>query len=151
MYCTPISGQCEQFSIREGTLARAAGGEFFTAMIFPPCRGSREAGFYQRLFRTADIRDVNSEYTRGRVEQLGCPFAKLHKLPMGLNLDDFVFRERTLKAGEPVRIMTVARLVEIKGPQGAIRAVARLRERHAGLRYEHRRRRAASPSNWSNW
>jgi len=93
-------------------------------------------GVYQRLFRTADSVTVNSEYTRGRVEQLGCPPAKLHMLPMGLNLDDFVFRERTLKAGEPIRILTVARLVEIKGHEGAIRAVARLRERHAGVRYD---------------
>jgi len=93
-------------------------------------------GVYQRLFRTADIVTVNSEYTRGRVEQLGCPLAKLHKLPMGLNLDDFVFRERTLQAGEPIRILTVARLVEIKGHEGAIRAVARLRERHPGVRYD---------------
>jgi len=93
-------------------------------------------GVYQRLFRTADIVTVNSEYTRGRVEQLGCPPTKLHKLPMGLNLGDFVFRERMLKAGEPIRILTVARLVEIKGHDGAIRAVARLRERHPDLRYD---------------
>jgi len=46
-------------------------------MIFPPCRGSKGSGVYQRLFRTADIVTVNSEYTRGRVEALGCPFAKL--------------------------------------------------------------------------
>jgi colanic acid/amylovoran biosynthesis glycosyltransferase len=70
------------------------------------------------------------------VEQLGCPPAKLHKLPMGLNLDDFVFRQRSLKAGESIRILTVARLVEIKGHDCAIRAVARLRERHTGVRYD---------------
>src|SRR5712692_622388 len=93
-------------------------------------------GVYQRLFRTADIVTVNSEYTRGRVQQLGCLPAKLHKLPMGLNLDDFVFRERTWNAGEPIRILTVARLVEIKGHESAIRAVARSRERHAGVRYD---------------
>jgi hypothetical protein len=36
---------------------------------------------YQRLFETADAVTVNSNYTRGRVEALGCPPSKLKNFP----------------------------------------------------------------------
>ncbi len=81
---------------------------------------------YQRLFDTADAVTVNSEYTRLHVERLGCPAAKLHKLPVGLDPAEFPFRERTRKTDEPVRILSIGRLVEIKGHEFVIRAIAKL-------------------------
>lgn len=94
------------------------------------------AGIYHRLFETADAVTVNSDYTRARVEKLGCPPSKLDKLPVGLDPDAFPFRERALKVGEPVRLLTVGRLVEIKGHEYVIRAVAKLREHRPGIRYD---------------
>ena len=102
------------------------------------------ARVYQKLFATADAVTVNSDYTRRQVETLGCPAARLHKLPVGLDPDAFPFRERALKPGEPVRILTVARLTEIKGHAFVVRAVAKLRELRAEVRYRCAR-------NWSNW
>jgi colanic acid/amylovoran biosynthesis glycosyltransferase len=93
-------------------------------------------GMYAQLFDTADVVTVNSDYTRKRVEALSCPPAKLVRLPVGLNPDDFPFRERVPRPGEPIRILTVARLVEIKGHEHVIRAVARVRERHPNVRYD---------------
>jgi len=84
------------------------------------------ADVYRRLFATADGITVNSDYTRQRVEKLGCPTAKLHKLPVGLDMNTFPFHERTPKPDEPVRILTVARLTAIKGHEFVIRAMARL-------------------------
>lgn len=94
------------------------------------------AGMYRRLFETADAITVNSDYTRERVEQLGCPPAKLRKMPVGLNPDEFTFRERVPDSDKPVRLLTVGRLVEIKGHALAIRAVATLRVRHPDIRYD---------------
>jgi len=91
---------------------------------------------YRKLFETVDAVTVNSEYTRQQVEKLGCPVAKLHKLPVGLDPDEFPFRERTRPAGESIRILTLARLTEIKGHEFALRAVAKLRERHPAIRYD---------------
>ncbi len=93
-------------------------------------------GMYQRLFETADAVTVNSSYTRARVEKLGCPPSKLHPLPVGLNLSEFPFRERSVQAGEPVRILTVGRLVEIKGHEFVIRAISKLREQQCNLHYD---------------
>src|SRR5204863_6331661 len=45
---------------------------------FPRTHGPK---VYERLFTAANAVTVNSDYTRGRVRALGCPDAKLVKLP----------------------------------------------------------------------
>jgi colanic acid/amylovoran biosynthesis glycosyltransferase len=67
---------------------------------------------------------------------LGCPATKLQLLPVGLNPTEFEFHERTLKAGETVRFLTVARLVEIKGHEFALRAFAKFRGTNANAHYD---------------
>jgi colanic acid/amylovoran biosynthesis glycosyltransferase len=94
------------------------------------------AGMYQRLFETADVITVNSDFTRGRVKALGCANEKLRMLPVGLDLGKFPFRERRPGENEPVRIITVARLVEIKGHEYAVRAMGHLRARGFNVRYD---------------
>jgi colanic acid/amylovoran biosynthesis glycosyltransferase len=91
---------------------------------------------YEKLFATADRVTVNSEFTRSCVARLGCPRDKLRKLPVGLDLEAFPFRTRKWQSGGPVRALTVARLVEIKGHEFAIRAVAKARRRHPELHYD---------------
>lgn len=93
-------------------------------------------GMYEKLFTTADTVTVNSEFTRRRMEALGCAVEKIRLLPMGIGLAEFPFRLREQKAGEPVRLITVARLVEIKGHEFALRAVAKVRSRQPNLRYD---------------
>jgi colanic acid/amylovoran biosynthesis glycosyltransferase len=89
---------------------------------------------YSRLFGAADLIAANSNYTRCCLEQLGCPSQKLHKLPVGLDPDEFVFKERT--HSQPVRLITVGRLVAIKGHEFCLRALAEVRRRHRDLRYD---------------
>lgn len=91
---------------------------------------------YRKLFDTVDAVTVNSEYTRQQVEKLGCPVAKLYKLPVGFDPIEIPFRERTRRPDESIRILTLARLTEIKGHEYALRAVAKLRERHPAIRYD---------------
>jgi colanic acid/amylovoran biosynthesis glycosyltransferase len=94
------------------------------------------AGMYRKLFETVDAVTVNSEFTHGRMTELGCPANKIHLLPVGLNLAEFPFRERARQGNEPVRLITVARLAEIKGHEFALRAVASLREKHPQVHYD---------------
>jgi len=91
---------------------------------------------YRKLFETVDAISVNSEYTRQQVQKLGGPADKLHKLPVGLDPNEFPFRERTPRSGEAIRLLTVARLTEIKGHEYVLRALAKLRERRLNLRYD---------------
>lgn len=88
---------------------------------------------YRKLWHTADMFLANSSYTRARLLALGCPHPKLVVLPVGLNLTDFPFRERERCSDEPVRLLTVARLTEIKGHAWALRALTRL----AGIRFHY--------------
>jgi colanic acid/amylovoran biosynthesis glycosyltransferase len=96
----------------------------------------RGTGMYQKLFEAADAVTVNSEFTCGRVSKLGCQANKIHLLPVGLDLAEFPFHERTRQVNEPVRLITVARLVEIKGHEFALRAMARLREKQPQFHYD---------------
>ena len=85
---------------------------------------------YHRLFQTADALTVNSDYTRAQVEKLGCPKEKIHKLPVGLDPNEFVFQERTLTSTGPIRLLTVARLTEIKGHEYVLQAIGKLAGKH---------------------
>jgi colanic acid/amylovoran biosynthesis glycosyltransferase len=94
------------------------------------------ARVYEKLFADADAVIVNSDFTRQRVEALGCPPHRIRKIPVGLDPGRFPFRERVPRPDEPVRILTVGRLVEIKGHEYCLRAVSQLRERHPAVRLE---------------
>ncbi len=91
---------------------------------------------YKQLFQDADTVTVNCDYARERVRELGCPPERIQKLHMGVDLKEFAFQEHPRVASEPVRVLTVARLVEKKGIEFAIRAVAIAREKHAVIRYD---------------
>jgi colanic acid/amylovoran biosynthesis glycosyltransferase len=94
------------------------------------------AHVYERLFQTADFITVNSEFSRSRVLRLGAPLDKIQKLPVGLDPEQFSFRERTLKPGETVRILSIGRLVPIKGHEFAIQTVDHLRQKQSNIHYE---------------
>jgi colanic acid/amylovoran biosynthesis glycosyltransferase len=102
------------------------------------CTVPRKQGrhVYDKLSQTADAFTVNSDFTRSRVEQLGCPPQKIDKLPVGLDPKEFCFRERSVRADEPIRIVSVGRLVEIKGHEFVLRAVALLREKNPCVHYD---------------
>jgi colanic acid/amylovoran biosynthesis glycosyltransferase len=102
------------------------------------CTIPREQGrkVYDRLFREADLITIHSAYGWERLIELGCPTEKLCRLPVGIDPDKFPYCARSLKQGECVRILTVARLVPIKGIAYAIEAVAELRARGNAVRYD---------------
>lgn len=101
------------------------------------CAVPRKEGkdVYRNLFAAADAVTVNSDYTGGRVRELGCPGEKIHNLPMGIPVDAIPFRIRTRARGEPFRLLTVARLVPIKGHEYVLRALALCRERLGPVEY----------------
>ena len=90
---------------------------------------------YQDLFRVGDRFTYNSESTRHRLLQLGAPPEKLVKLPMGVAIDHIPFSERNLPADQTVRILSVGRLVAMKGRSYAIAAVAEVLASYPNLEY----------------
>lgn len=88
------------------------------------------------LFRTADLLTVNSRYAGQRLQEIGCATGKLRELHMGVDASEYTFRERAYAAGQPVRLITVARLTEKKGLEYSLRAFASVAQTRRELRYE---------------
>ena len=83
-------------------------------------------GVYNDLFVQGDLFTVNTNFTKQQVLKLGCDKRKIAVLPVGLNIDKFEFSQRLVQPGKPVKILTVGRLVEKKGYEYALKAIAKL-------------------------
>src|SRR3990170_118979 len=92
-------------------------------------------GYYKDLFSHGDRFTSNTEYTRRRAVSLGCDEKKITILPVGLDIGKFKYSPRVLKAGAPVRLLTIGRLVEKKGHEYALKAVKALKDKGFNVRY----------------
>jgi colanic acid/amylovoran biosynthesis glycosyltransferase len=81
-------------------------------------------GMYSRLFAHGDFFLPISDRWRERLIELGCAPAKVAVHRMGIDCRQFLFRARHPAADGVLRLVSVARLVEKKGIEYAIRAVA---------------------------
>jgi len=91
---------------------------------------------YKTLFSQGDMFTVGSEFLRGRIIALGAPVDRIAKLAMEVDLSRFPFSERTKSIDGEFRLLTVARLVEVKGIEYAMLAVASLKDKCPGIRYQ---------------
>jgi len=90
---------------------------------------------YRDLFRKGDLFIALSDDMQARLERLGCDPARIVVRRLGIDTACFTPAQRNGSAAQPVRILSVARLVEKKGIEYAIRAMARLITPHPALRY----------------
>ncbi len=100
--------------------------------IYPKMVGEN---VYKDLFEKGDVFICNTNFTRERLVELGCDRNKIIILPAGLRIGRFSFRERRLQEKEPIKILTVARLVEEKGHRYAIQALSKLIKSGMDLQY----------------
>lgn len=81
---------------------------------------------YAPLFAEGDLFLPISERWRSRLVELGCPQDRIAVHHMGIDPGRFCTQSRLWRAGESLRLLTIARLIEKKGVEYGIRAVARL-------------------------
>jgi colanic acid/amylovoran biosynthesis glycosyltransferase len=98
-------------------------------------RVSTHPVIYRRLFADAAAIVANSDYSRQRLLTLGCPAAKIEKLPVFPEAIEDEADAFLRNQGSELRILSVARLDRAKGLQYAIRAVSLVRERGFAVRY----------------
>jgi colanic acid/amylovoran biosynthesis glycosyltransferase len=91
---------------------------------------------YDNLFHQGDWFTVGSPYMRERLIELGAPEEKLSVIPMPTGAQEFTYRERLPVSGRKVRILTVARLVEVKGHHIALRALSHIRDEIPEFQYD---------------
>ena len=90
---------------------------------------------YSNLFKVSDMFTYISEAARQKIEALGCPPEKMFKIAMGIHLDRFEFTPRSPGPENLIRILSVGRLVEMKGREYAIKAFAEVAKKNPNIRY----------------
>jgi colanic acid/amylovoran biosynthesis glycosyltransferase len=96
----------------------------------------RNPGVYDRLKVTGDVFLAQSQSSLDRLRGLDFAADKLELCRLGLDPERFPFRERSAPETGPVRVLTVSRLVPIKGLEYAVRGVARALRAGADLEYQ---------------
>ena len=91
--------------------------------------------FYDKLFKAGDLFLPISEYWKHRLIKLGCDEKKITVHHMGIDCKKFPLIPRQLSADRQVRLVTIARLVEKKGIEYGIRAVAKLSKNGQNIEY----------------
>ena len=92
-------------------------------------------GYYDKLFARGELFLPVSDSLRQRLVSRGCDESRIRILHSGINCNRFRYQPRSQKQGEPVRVLTVARLVEMKGVSYGIEAVARLVQAGRAISY----------------
>jgi colanic acid/amylovoran biosynthesis glycosyltransferase len=80
---------------------------------------------YNQLFKTGDFFLANCEFFRQKAIQIGCNPNKILVHRSGLDCNRFIFIPRHFPDRDRIRIATTGRLVEKKGIEYVIRAVAK--------------------------
>ncbi len=91
---------------------------------------------YNQLFLKGDLFLANCEFFRQRAISLGCNPAKIIVHGSGIDCTKFEFRPRHAPKDGKIGIVTTGRLVEKKGIEYAIRAVAQVAKTHPNLEYK---------------
>ena len=91
---------------------------------------------YRQLFRHGDFFLTNCDFFREKAISIGCPPEKIKVNRSGLDCDRFTYQPRTLPEDGWIQITTTGRLVEKKGIEYVIRAVAKLIPTYPRLRYK---------------
>ena len=90
---------------------------------------------YKQLFEQGDLFLPISKLWKHRLIELGCDEQKISVHRMGVDCTKFSFTPRYVTKNDQIRIVTVARLVEKKGVEYGIRAVAKLSQIYHNIEY----------------
>lgn len=91
---------------------------------------------YQELFREAELLTANTSYTKQKLAEIGADTERIAVLPECLDVNSFTPERSKDPNPDPVRLLTVARLVEKKGLEYSIRAVDQLEGSSKSLQYD---------------
>ncbi|MBD2336545.1 colanic acid biosynthesis glycosyltransferase WcaL [Calothrix sp. FACHB-156] len=91
---------------------------------------------YEQLFREGEFFLANCKFFGDRAINLGCNPDKMVVHGSGLDCTKFAFKPRYFPVDGKVQIATTGRLVEKKGIEYAIRAVAKIAEIHPHIEYK---------------
>jgi colanic acid/amylovoran biosynthesis glycosyltransferase len=94
------------------------------------------ADMYRSVFRRADAITTTSEFGRQQVIKLGCDAENVYRVYSPTPVDEYAVRERGELPKNRVKLITVGRLVPIKGQEWVIRAMADIVTKYPEVVYE---------------
>ena len=80
---------------------------------------------YKELFSEGDLFMAITSYAKAKLINLGCPESKIIIHHMGVDCKCFVYKQRERTSSETLNVVTIGRMVEKKGFEYAIRAIAK--------------------------
>jgi colanic acid/amylovoran biosynthesis glycosyltransferase len=86
---------------------------------------------YAYLFKRGTYFLVEGPHMRDKLISLGCPEKKIFIQRIALDLENYVFKARSSNGKRPLRLLFVGRLVEKKGLEYALKALARFKEEYS--------------------
>jgi len=90
---------------------------------------------YNDLFQQGELFLPISHRWQHKLLELGCPSEKIQVHHMGINCEKFTFTPRQMPADGITRLVSVCRLVEKKGIEYGIRAIAQVKEQAPNVQY----------------
>lgn len=90
---------------------------------------------YDHLFKEGDLFLPISERWKDKLIMLGCSEQKIIVHRMGINISKFPFHPRKPRKDGKINLLTIARLVEKKGVQYGIQAVAQVIRKYPKIEY----------------
>lgn len=87
---------------------------------------------YQHLYQQTDLITANTNFTKSKIVQNGCPDNKIVILPVGLKIDDYPMMNKGNRRSRPFELLTVARLEEKKGHIYVLHAIKKIIETKGG-------------------
>jgi len=90
---------------------------------------------YQQLFNEADLFLPVCDYFKKIAVQLGCSADKIIVHHSAINCSQFFFKERQHKRKEPIKCVSVCRLVEKKGLDFALQAIAKIIKKYKNIHF----------------
>lgn len=96
----------------------------------------RDPDLYAHLFEHGDFFMPVSDYWRHRLIAHGCNPERITIHHMGIDPARFEFNSGQVRADNPVSVLTIGRLIEKKGVEFGLRAVAKLAARGIPFRYD---------------
>ena len=96
----------------------------------------QKQGVYKELFSRGNFFIVVSNFVLERILKAGCPKEKTVLLPNEVNINDIKYNENSYNDQGTINILSVGRLVEMKGREYAIKAVTRVINNHPNILYQ---------------
>lgn len=95
----------------------------------------RDPDYYDFLFAAGDLFLPISRVWQRKLEELGCDPGRIVVHHMGVDAARYALRPRRRAPDEPVRLLTIGRLIEKKGVEYAVHAVAEVAGRGVPVTY----------------